>query len=106
MSIEFYEHKEACDGCGATDAWELLGVFENSKGKLEDIIICAFCCHRKRIRSVNIKKKDDSFRFQFGRFSGMTIEEVDEQENGRKYLEYMRDNNEKLSGRIEAYLEA
>jgi hypothetical protein len=44
------------------------------------------------------------FRFQFGRFKGMTFAEADAEPNGRRYLEHLRDTNEKLRDRIAEYL--
>jgi hypothetical protein len=36
----------------------------------------------------------------------MTIAEADAEPNGRRYLEHLRDTNEKLKTRIEEYLAA
>jgi hypothetical protein len=44
------------------------------------------------------------FRFQFGRFKGLTFAEADAEKNGRRYLEHLRDTNEKLRDRIAEYL--
>ena len=49
-------------------------------------------------------KAGEAFRFQFGRFKGLTLAEAATQPNGRKYLEWMAKNNEKLGGRISEYL--
>jgi hypothetical protein len=109
--IDFHPHTEPCYRCEAV-AWECIGEFVPLKGKLQDVIACAFCGARLRVDAVPrpaaaVRPTDvDSFRFQFGRFKGMTLAEADAEPNGRRYLEVMRDGNEKLRDRITEYLTA
>lgn len=108
--IEFHPHADPCHRCAAT-AWELVGEFVPRKGRPDDVIECAFCGLRTRVpaavmavSSRLVADDGDEFRFQFGRFKGMTFAETDAEPNGRRYLEILRDTNEKLRGRIEQYL--
>ncbi len=85
--------------------------FAPHKGRPQDVIECAFCGVRLRVpaavRSPSAESQADAggeFRFQFGRFKGMTFAQADAEPNGRRYLEVLRDTNEKLRGRIEEYL--
>jgi hypothetical protein len=107
--IDFHPHTEPCYMCRAT-AWEWTGEFVPAKGKPEDVVACAFCGARARVpaqpRPVAPPKDADEFRFQFGRFKGMTFAEADAEPNGRRYLEVLRDTNAKLRERIEGYLNA
>lgn len=108
--IEFHPHAEPCHRCEAV-AWELVGEFVPRKGRPDDVIECAFCGMRTRVEATakavpsRIEADNgDEFRFQFGRFKGMTFAEADAEPNGRRYLEILRDKNDKLRGRIEQYL--
>lgn len=105
--IDVHPHGEPCHRCEAT-LWEEVGEFVPRKGPAEDVIACAFCGLRVRVPAVKRTPQrshdGDEFRFQFGRFKGMTFAEADAEPNGRRYLEIMRDSNEKLRGRIEQYL--
>ena len=107
--IDFHPHASPCHRCHAT-AWECIGDFTPRKGKPEDVLDCAFCGLRTRVPAVPRPKAaephtgSDEFRFQFGRFKGLTFAETDAEPNGRRYLEVLRDANEKLRDRIEAYL--
>jgi Zn ribbon nucleic-acid-binding protein len=44
------------------------------------------------------------FRFPSGRFSGKTLQEVDAEENGRRYIEFVKQSNPDWRSMIEAYL--
>lgn len=107
--IDFHPHCEPCYRCEAV-AWECIGEFVPHKGKPQDVVECAFCGARLRVpavpRSAAAPPPSDTgeFRFQFGRFKGMTLAEADAEPNGRRYLEVMRDTNDKLRSRIEEYL--
>lgn len=108
--IDFHPNAEPCYRCNAT-AWECIGEFTPVKGRPQDVVECAFCGVRLRVpaavRSPSAEPQADAggeFRFQFGRFKGMTLAEADAEPNGRRYLEVLRDTNEKLRGRIEEYL--
>ena len=103
---DFHPHTDPCHRCDAT-AWECIGDFTPHKGKTEDVLECAFCGLRTRVpASAKPKavKISDEFRFQFGRFKGLTFAEADAEQNGRRYLEHLRDTNEKLRERIAEYL--
>lgn len=107
--IDLQPHAAPCHRCHAT-AWECIGDFTPHKGKPEDVLECAFCGLRTRVPAVarpqaakpNANRAE--FRFQFGRFKGLTFAEADTEKNGRRYLEHLRDTNEKLRDRIEEYL--
>lgn len=107
--IVFHPHDEPCHRCSAT-AWEKVDEFTPKRGRREDVVECAFCglCTRVAASVVPVaeplRHDASEFRFQFGRFRGMTFAEADAEPNGRKYLEVMRDSNEKLRDRIEQYL--
>ena len=107
--IDLYPHAAPCQRCAAT-AWECIGDFTPHKGKPEDVLECAFCGLRTRVPAVarprveRLHADRDAFRFQFGRFKGLTFAEADAEPNGRRYLEHLRDTNEKLRDRIAAYL--
>ena len=107
--IDFHPHSEPCYRCEAV-AWDRVGEFVPRRGKLQDVIECAFCGVRLRVdavpRSATASQPTDTaeFRFQFGRFQGMTFAEADAEPNGRRYLEVLRDTNEKLRERIAEYL--
>lgn len=102
---EFYDYDEPCHRCFAT-AWEWIEVFEERNGKIQDVVSCVFCGLRVRVKATPRPKTCDvaEFRFQFGRFKGLTFAEADAEPNGRRYLEVLRDTNEKLRDRIAAYL--
>jgi hypothetical protein len=71
---------------------------------------CCFCgalewCKSPLKQNEPLAEPPGEFRFKFGRFTGMTLTEAAAQPNGRKYLEWMAANNERLRGRIAEYLE-
>lgn len=110
--IDFHPHSDPCYRCKAT-AWEATGDEATVKGKPHDVVACAFCGVRMRVDAAAVpvaaKRQTGTateFRFQFGRFAGKTFAEADAEPNGRRYLEHLRDTNEKLRGRIEEYLAA
>lgn len=108
--IDFHPHDAPCYRCTAT-AWECIGQFTPHRGRTQDVVECAFCGVRVRVEaaavpvpvSVPTPAHGTEFRFQFGRFKGLTFAEADGEPNGRKYLEVMR-SNPKLKDRIEEYL--
>ena len=103
--IDFHPHTDPCHRCEAV-AWECIGEFVPTKGRPQDVLACAFCGARARVDAVavGLASDCDEFRFQFGRFAGMTFAEADAEPNGRRYLEVLRDTNEKLRDRITEYL--
>lgn len=108
--IDSYPHADPCYRCSAI-AWEVIGEFVPHKGKPQDVIECAFCGVRLRVeaaaRPATATPPADraEFRFQYGRFKGLTFAEAEAEPNGRRYLEHLRDTNEKLKERITEYLE-
>lgn len=107
--IDFHPFSEPCYRCNAT-GWECIGQFTPHKGKPQDVVECAYCGIRMRVEAAAVpvaapRQTDTAeFRFQFGRFRGLTFAEADAEPNGRKYLEVMR-SNPKLKDRIEDYLQ-
>ena len=102
--IDFHQCTAPCYRCKA-HAWERVGEFVPIKGKPYELVQCAFCGVLLRVDPVPGPEQDDpEFRFQFGRFKGLTFSQADAEPSGRRYLEHLRDTNEKLRGRIEAYL--
>lgn len=104
--IDFHPHATPCHRCAAI-AWEHIDDFTPRKGKPEDVLECGFCRLRTRVPAVARPKAaepHDAFHFQFGRFKGLTFAKADAEPNGRRYLEVLRDTNEKLRDRIAAYL--
>lgn len=104
--IDFHPTTISCYRCAAS-AWEAVRVRETRERGREDVVQCAFCGVMDAVPAVKVERAAvDGFRFQFGRFSGMTLAEADGEENGRAYLEHLRDTNEKLRDRIAEYLTA
>lgn len=108
--IDFHPTTIRCYRCEAS-AWEIVGERElriNGRRIREDVVQCAFCGVFDAVAATGYRppaaKSQDGFRFQYGRFAGMTLAEADAQPNGRRYLEHMRDTNEKLRGPIVEYL--
>lgn len=107
--IDFYQTTSECHRCHAT-AWEMIdtrSIRERGRDVPHDVIECVFCglvtavpAQRQAVRP----RPQGEFRFQFGRFAGLTIAEADREENGRRYLEHLRDTNDKLRDRIAEYL--
>lgn len=102
--IDFHPCTAPCYRCKA-HAWERVGEFVPIKGKPYELVQCAFCGVLLRVDLVPGHAPDASeFRFQFGRFKGMTLAEAEAEPNGRRYLEHLRDTNEKLRDRVASYL--
>jgi hypothetical protein len=108
--IDFHPHIEPCYRCEAV-AWECIGEFIPHRGRPQDVIECAFCGAMLRVDAVARPAAPrpqhgdgPEFKFQFGRFAGMTLAEADAEPNGRRYLEVMRDTSPKLRDRIVEYL--
>lgn len=107
--IDFHPTTIRCYRCSAS-SWECIGEFVPMTGKRQDVLECAFCGVRMRVEAAAVpaaaKQPADTaeFRFQYGRFKGMTLAEADAEPNGRRYLEHLRDTNEKLRKRIAEYL--
>lgn len=107
--IDFHPHAEPCYRCEAV-AWECIGEFMPHRGRPEDVLECAFCGVTVRVPAIakpaahKPQPERDEFHFQFGRFKGMTLAQADSEPNGRRYLEVMRDTNDKLRDRITEYL--
>lgn len=111
--IAFHPHPEPCYRCHATH-WETIDtrtVRERGRNVPYDLVECCFCgvmvlAEPAAVPVAVVKPQSDrlEFRFQFGRFKGMTLAEADAEPNGRRYLEVMRDTNEKLRERITEYL--
>lgn len=106
---EFHSNETPCYRCGA-NGWGIIETREvRDRGRVvrEDVVECVFCGVLEAFPAVERSPRQDpssEFRFQYGRFAGMTLAEADAQPNGRRYLEHMRDTNEKLRGTIEDYL--
>jgi hypothetical protein len=109
--IDFYETTLVCYRCSAS-SWECIGEFVPMKGPKQDVLECAFCGVRMRVDAAAVQAAvkppagTAEFRFQYGRFKGMTLAEADAEPNGRRYLEHLRDTNEKMKPRIDEYLAA
>lgn len=102
--LDLHHHAEPCHRCNAT-CWEWIGDFTPVKGSPEDVVACAFCGLRVRVKQSKRQVFGGSdWRFQYGRFKGMTLAEADAEPNGRRYLEILRDSNEKLRDRIASYI--
>jgi hypothetical protein len=110
--IDLHPTTLLCYRCSAS-TWERVETREEvRRGHVyrEDVVQCVFCGVLERVEAAARPAAAEpqagraEFRFQFGRFQGMTFAEVDREENGRAYLEHLRDTNEKLRGRIAEYL--
>jgi hypothetical protein len=107
---DFYPTALLCHRCHAS-AWEAVDsktVREHGRSVPNDLIECCFCGLMTWVavttRAAPPVKNHSEFRFQFGRFKGMTFAEADAEPNGRRYLEHLRGTNEKLRERIAEYL--
>ena len=102
--IDLHPATIRCYRCSAS-TWERV----ENVGR-EDVVQCVFCGVLERVEAAAVpvaatrQTGTAEFRFQFGRFQGMTFAEADREENGRAYLEHLRDTNEKLRDRIAEYL--
>jgi hypothetical protein len=110
--IDFHPTPLLCYRCSAS-AWERVETREEvRRGHVhrEDVIECCFCGVLERVEAAARPAAAEpqagraEFRFQYGRFQGLTLAEADREENGRAYLEHLRDTNEKLRDRIAEYL--
>lgn len=110
--IDFHPSPLLCYRCSAS-AWERIETREEVvRGRVyrEDVVECCFCGVLERVEAAAVPAAarqhagTAEFRFQFGRFKGLTFAEADAQPNGRRYLELLRDTNEKLRDRIAEYL--
>jgi len=107
--IDFYQTSLACDRCEAS-SWERIGEFVTHRGKRLDVLECVFCGLRMRAEAAVVPKTLDQpadaaeFRFQYGRFRGMTLAEADAEPNGRRYLEVHAAKDSKVSARVIEYL--
>lgn len=70
---------------------------------------CCYCGMRTKLGRAQAEKaaaaapKGEEFRFQYGRFVGMTIPEAAAQPNGRRYLEALAKTNDRMRARIEDF---
>ena len=107
--IDLHPTTESCSRCAAC-AWERVEVItERVRGRThrEEVVQCCFCGLLGRAAALAEPPRvpdDGEWRFQFGRFEGMTMAEADRQDNGRAYLVHMARTNEKLGPRIAEYL--
>ena len=108
--IDLHPTTMECYRCGAA-TWERVEtVTVTTKGRphREEVVQCCFCGVYGRAEVVPDAPKpvatSGEFRFQFGRFEGLTLAEADQQENGRAYLIYMAETNDRLRERIVEYL--
>ena len=102
--IDFHSSTLPCYRCSAS-TWERI----ENVGR-HDSVRCCFCGVLERVEAAARPAAAEpqagraEFRFQYGRFQGLTLAEADREENGRAYLEHLRDTNEKLRDRIAEYL--
>jgi len=102
--IDFHPTPLLCYRCSAS-AWERI----ENVGR-EDVVECCFCGVLERVEAAAVPVRREAstgtaeFRFQYGRFKGLTLAEADREENGRAYLEHLRDTSDKLRDRIAEYL--
>jgi hypothetical protein len=104
--IDFHPTPLLCYRCSAS-AWERI---ENVG--CNDVVQCCFCGVLERVEAaaVPVAAKQHTgtaeFRFQYGRFKGLTLADADREENGRAYLKHLQNTNDKLRDRIKEYLDA
>jgi hypothetical protein len=110
--IDFHPTPLLCYRCSAS-TWERVETREQTvRGRVyrDDVVQCCFCGVLERVeaaaRPVAVEPQPSraEFRFQYGRFKGLTLAGADREENGRAYLEHLRDTNDKLRDRIAEYL--
>ena len=99
-----YDDKHKCQRCEASAH----DVLESRDWWLT--LECCFCGAKSRVRgrveTPAVPSGSVEFRFQTGRFTGMTLAEADRQNNGRKYLEFMAAKDERLAPVIKQYIAA
>lgn len=71
----------------------------------DGLAACCYCGLLVRVRGAMVDPPAGDWKLPAGRFAGMTLAEAAEQPNGRRYLEVLRDSDDKLRARIEAFLE-
>ncbi len=71
----------------------------------EGLASCCYCGLLVRVPGARPAPPPGEWKLQAGRFAGMTLAEAAAQPNGRRYLEVLRDSDDKLRARIEAFLE-
>lgn len=100
MSIP-WDNKHVCSRCQAM-AHDIV-----REARDHALLECCFCGAFNRVPPLHReppKPKAVDFRFEHGRYAGMTLEEVDADPHGRRYLEFQRLHSPALRGVIEAYL--
>jgi len=80
------------------DAWE-------RRGK-RTLLRCNYCGTGEWVYNAPDPPQDTVFRMTEGRFSGMSLEQIDKQPNGRRYLEHIRDTHATLREVVSRYLAA
>lgn len=75
------------------------------KGK-KILLECNYCGLRQWATNAPSKPRDDTPRMTTGRYSGKTLAEIDASPNGRRYLEAVAKNDERLREAVSRYLAA
>lgn len=76
-----------------------------SRGK-QALLECNYCGLKQWASNAPPKPKDEVHRMESGRFRGMTFKEIDSLPNGRRYLEAIMKNDEKLREAVSRHLAA
>lgn len=76
----------------------------------DGLLSCCFCGVLERLpktrrpKPIPVEARDE-FRFKFGRYSGKTLAEVYADPGGRRYLEWIRETNERLRDVVSKFLD-
>lgn len=100
-----------CSRC-RSGVHDLMDESTDRRGNRTWLLQCALCGGLDRIDAPATSERPpepeasaaEAFRFQHGRFAGLTLAEADAQPNGRRYLEWMLKNNKALAPRVAEYL--
>jgi hypothetical protein len=104
--IHFHPSRLSCHRCAAV-AWEFVAVRtvrEGWKTYDMDIVRCAFCGLLELVDQPVGYSPQAEYRFETGRFAGLSVSEVASQPQGRDYLEVIRRSDPALKKRIDACL--
>jgi len=70
------------------------------------LLVCNYCGLGVWVFNAPPPPGEQAERMKTGRFAGMTFAEIEKQPNGRRYIEYLKENDSELSEAVSRYLAA